>query len=141
MSNYHGCKEEAINLIPHYLIDIIRRTIKPPHLEKLQIIQNINKLIFQFIQNINKLIFQVIFTFSDWIMIKQHSFLHRFCLGGRKQSSTWSFDWRTEAWVKLHRFNAFSRNVNIINWKNFRTQDGIYKSEKIQQAFWREIKS
>ena len=45
MSNYHGCKEEAINLIPHYLIDIIHKTVKPLHLEKLQIIQNINKLI------------------------------------------------------------------------------------------------
>ena len=45
MSNYHGCKEEAINLIPHYLIDIIHKTVKPSHLEKLQIIQNINKLI------------------------------------------------------------------------------------------------
>ena len=46
MSNYHGCKEEAINyLIPHNLIDIIHKTVKPSHLEKLQIIQNINKLI------------------------------------------------------------------------------------------------
>ena len=46
MSNYHGCKEEAINyLIPHYLIDIIHKTVNPSHLEKLQIIQNVNKLI------------------------------------------------------------------------------------------------
>ena len=46
MSNYHGFKEEAINyLIPHYLIDIICQTVKPSHLEKLQIIENINKLI------------------------------------------------------------------------------------------------
>ena len=65
MSNYHGCKEEAINLIPHYLIDIIHKTVKPSHLEKLQIIQNINKLMFQ-----------VIFIFSDSILIKQISFLH-----------------------------------------------------------------
>ena len=54
VSNYHGCKEEVINLIPHYLIDIIHKTVKPSHLEKLQIIQNINKLMFQ-----------VIFIFSD----------------------------------------------------------------------------
>ena len=60
MSNYHGCKEEAINLIPHYLIDIIHKTVKPSHLEKIQIIQNINKVMFQ-----------VIFIFSDWILIKQ----------------------------------------------------------------------
>ena len=44
MLNYHGCKEEAINLIPQYLIDIIHKTVKPSHLEKLQIIKNINKL-------------------------------------------------------------------------------------------------
>ena len=60
MSNYHGCKEEGINLVPHYLIDIIHKAIKPSYLEKLQIIQNINKLMFQ-----------VIFIFSDWILIKQ----------------------------------------------------------------------
>ena len=29
----------------HYLIGIIHKTVKPSHLEKLQIIQNINKLI------------------------------------------------------------------------------------------------
>ena len=46
--------------MPHYLIDIIDKTVEPSHLEKLQIIQNINKLIFQ-----------VIFIFSDWILIKQ----------------------------------------------------------------------
>ena len=105
--NYHGCKEEAINLLPHYLINIINKLVKPSHLERLQIIQNINKLMIQ-----------VIFTFSYQILIKQHSFLHPCPIGGRKQSYTWSFDWRTEAWVKMHRFNVFSRNVNIINWKN-----------------------
>ena len=60
VSNYHGCKEEAIKLIPPYLIDIIHITVKPSHLEKLQIIQNTNKLMFQ-----------VIFIFSDWILIKE----------------------------------------------------------------------
>ena len=54
VSNYHGCKEEATNVMPHYLIDIIHKTVKPSHLEKLQIIQNINNLMFQ-----------VIFIFSD----------------------------------------------------------------------------
>ena len=29
VSNYHGCKGEAINLMPHYLIDIIHKTVKP----------------------------------------------------------------------------------------------------------------
>ena len=50
-----------INLIiPHYLIDIIPKIVKPLHLEKLQIMQNIYKLMFQ-----------VNFIFSDWILIKQ----------------------------------------------------------------------
>ena len=60
MSNYHGCKGEVMNLIPHYLIDIIYKTVKRSHLEKLQIIQNVNKLMFQ-----------VIFIFFDWILIEQ----------------------------------------------------------------------
>ena len=44
-SNYHGCKEEGINLIPQYLKDI-HELVNRSHLEKLQIIQNINKLMF-----------------------------------------------------------------------------------------------
>ena len=36
MSNYHGCKEEVINSIPHYLTDSISKIVKPSHLEKLQ---------------------------------------------------------------------------------------------------------
>ena len=37
VSNYHDCKEEVINLvIPHYLIDIIYKIVKPSDLEKLQ---------------------------------------------------------------------------------------------------------
>ena len=39
VSNYYGCKREAIKLIPYYMIDIICKTVKPPHLKKLQIIQ------------------------------------------------------------------------------------------------------
>ena len=46
VSNYHGCEEEATNVIPQYLKDIIHKLVKPSHLEKLQIIQNINKLMF-----------------------------------------------------------------------------------------------
>ena len=121
MSNCHGYKEEAINLIPQYLIDIIHKTVKPSHLQKLQIIQNINKLMFQ-----------VIFIFSDWILIKKIivSSIH-FVLGETDfpKTSTWSFEWWTGAWVKMHRFNAFSRNVNTINWNIFPTHDRIYKSK------------
>ena len=46
MSNYHGYREESINLIPHNLIDIIHKTVRPSHLAKFQSIQNINKLMF-----------------------------------------------------------------------------------------------
>ena len=58
--NCHGSKGEAINVIPHYLIDVIHNTVTPLHLDKLKIIQNINKLMFQ-----------VIFIFSGWILIKK----------------------------------------------------------------------
>ena len=51
VSNYHGCKGEADR---HYVIDIIHKTVKPSHLEKLIIMQNMEKLMFQ-----------VIFVFSD----------------------------------------------------------------------------
>ena len=124
MSNYHGCKGETINLIPHYLIDIIHKTVKPWHLKKLKI------------KNIHKLMFQLILIFSD------HSFLHPFCLGKKRLSkdSTWSLDWGTGACVKIHRFNGFSRNVNTINWKIFPTHGGTYKLKKIQRALWWEIK-
>ena len=42
------------------MIDIIYKTVKPSHLEKLQIMQNVNKLMFQ-----------VNFILSDWILIGQ----------------------------------------------------------------------
>ena len=92
VSSYPSCNRKTINLIPHYMIR------DRSYLEKLQIIQNINNLMFQ-----------VIFIFSDWR-------------------------------VEMPRFNAFSRNVNAMNLKFFPTHGGIYKLEKIQQAFWREIK-
>ena len=61
MSNYHGCKEEVINLIPHYLIDIIYKIVaKAITFRKIAIVPNGNKLMFQ-----------VIFIFSDWILIEQ----------------------------------------------------------------------
>ena len=61
MANYHGSKEEVINLIPHgYLIDIIYKILKPSNLGNLQIIQNVIKLLFQ-----------VISTFSEWILVEQ----------------------------------------------------------------------
>ena len=55
-----GNKDEVINLIPHHLIDIIYKTVNPSHLEKLQLKQDVNKLIFP-----------VIFIFSNWIFVEQ----------------------------------------------------------------------
>ena len=123
MSNYHGCKGDAINLIPHCLIEIIQKTVRPPHFEKLWIIQNINKLMFQ-----------VIFMFSNWFLMTQIlvSSTPLFLVLGENRFSKnciWSFEWGTEKWVKMHRFNAFS-NASTINWKIFPTHGGIHKSEK-----------
>ena len=44
LSNYHARKGEAIKLI-----DIIYKIVKPSHLKKLQIIQNIKNLMLQVI--------------------------------------------------------------------------------------------
>ena len=111
-----------MNLITHYLIEIIYKTVKPSHLEKLLIIQNINKLMYQ-----------VIFIFPDSILVKQiivSSTPLFLALGGNRFSKncTWRCECGFGAWVEMHRFNAFS-NVNTRNWKIFPTHGGIYKSE------------
>ena len=54
LSNYHGYKGQPVNLISYCMIDNICKSVKLSHLENLQIIQNINNLMFQ-----------VIFIFSD----------------------------------------------------------------------------
>ena len=82
MSNYHGCKGEAINLIPHYVI-------------YRYYLQNCKSIIFRKVINHTKhklLMFQVIFVFSD-------------------QNPAWSFELGTRDWVKMHRFNAFYVNT------------------------------
>ena len=58
VSNYHGCKREALNGIQHNLIDFYK-TVKPSHLEKLKIIRNIISIMSQ-----------VNFIFSNCILIK-----------------------------------------------------------------------
>ena len=35
MSSYHGCKWAAINLMPHYLIGIIYKTVKSLQFRKI----------------------------------------------------------------------------------------------------------
>ena len=76
ISNYHGCKGEAIKLIPYYMIDIIYKTIRPSRLKKLQVIQNMKNLMFQ-----------VLFIFSNRIFIKQIIVSSpSFCFGGNRLS-------------------------------------------------------
>ena len=58
---------------PNYFIDIIDKTVKPSHLEKLCIMQNINKLMYQVI-----LYFLILILDFDKA---NHSFLHPFCPG------------------------------------------------------------
>ena len=40
----------------------------------------------------------------------------------------------------MPRFNAFSRNASKTNLNFFPAHEGIYKLEKIEQAFRREIR-
>ena len=116
MSNYyHGCKEETINLIPHYLISIIYKPVKASHLEKLQIIENINNLLFQ-----------ILFIFSDWILIKQIIVFSTPFLLGKQIFKKFCLEFRVGYEYKCIDFNAFSRNVNTINLKIFPTHGGIY---------------
>ena len=61
VSNYHGCKEEVRNLVPHYLIDITYKIVA----------EAITFRIIAIVPNGNKLFFQIIFIFSDWILIEQ----------------------------------------------------------------------
>ena len=126
VSSYPSCNRKTINLIPHYMIR------DRSYLEKLQIIQNINNLMFQ-----------VIFIFSDWILIKQIIvFSTTFCCWRKQVFKKFCpvFWLEKGAWLKMPRFNAFSTNVNTINFKIFPTHGGIHKLEKIQQTFWRDTK-
>ena len=100
MSNYHGCKEEVRNLVPHYLIDITYKIVA----------EAITFRIIAIVPNGNKLLFQIIFIFSDWILIEQIiASPHRFCVGGNKfsKTSTRGSEWVTGTWVRKHRCKNF----------------------------------
>ena len=108
MLNYHGCREEVINLISHYLIDIIYKIVaKAITFRKIVITPNRNKLMLQ-----------VIFIFCDLILSEQiiASFLSPL-LSWEKQifkkfyQEFWLVDWGMIQW--------FSKNVKNINWKIF----------------------
>ena len=58
MSDYHGCKEEVINL--YHTIWYYLQNVKDITFRKMSIIPNVNKLMLL-----------VIFIFSDWILTEQ----------------------------------------------------------------------
>ena len=89
MSNYHGGKGEAINLIPHYLIDIIHKTVMPSHFQKI-----INHAKYKQINVPSH------FHFLWLNFVKaNHSFFQSFRLGVNRfsKNSSWSFEWGTGA--------------------------------------------
>ena len=129
VSNYHGCKGEAVKLIPYYMIDIILQNCKATTFEN---IANHTKH-----KKPNAPSYLHIF----WLNFDKvtHSFLHpsrllgetefsteccvgviSFCLGRDDENLGASFEWGG-AWVKMSRISAFSRNVNSINLKIFPT--------------------
>ena len=128
------------------IINIIFKTVKPSHLKKSLIKENINNRIFQ-----------VIFKFSDWVLIKQFKIFSTpfccwekrifeclgewvisFCLGCDGKNFVASFEYGG-AWVKMSRFNAFSRNLNAINLKIFLTHVEIYVFERKHKKYSGEI--
>ena len=131
------------------MIDIIYKTVMPSHLKKLQIILKIKSLMFQ-----------VIFIFSDWILIKQSFFLHPFLLlvetdfrkilPGRTSNFLLSRAWWRELGGEFWMGRGMSKNASnhYIFWecerhkseKIFHTWWNVNVWEKLQQAFWREIK-
>ena len=55
---------------------------------------------------------------------------------------TWGEFLSGEAWVKMPRFNAFCRKVNIINLKLFPIRGGLYKFErKFYKHSWKDCDS
>ena len=84
VSNYTGCKEEVINLTPHYLIHIFYKIVaKAITFRKIAIMPNGNKLMFK-----------VIFIFSDSVLTEQiiasSNPIPRF-----SKNSARSFEWGT----------------------------------------------
>ena len=114
--------------------DIIYKTVKPSHLEKLEIIRSINNLMFQ-----------VIFIFSAWILIKQIKvFSTHFCCWGEtdfQKILVGVLSGERGHEQKMPRFNAFSMNVIIINLNFFHIHGGIYTlRENSTSILEREIK-
>ena len=91
MSNYHRWREEVIYLIPHYLMDIIYKTVKRS-------------------QWIDVPSYLHIF----WLNFDRAN--HSFRLGANRfsKSSISSFKWGTVGWVKMHIFSVCSYFLNCL---------------------------
>ena len=112
----------ASKLNTHYMIDIIFKTAKLSYLETMQIKKIYKKPNFQSHLHI----FQLNFDKAN------HCFLQPFFCWRKKifkKFSAWGFEWG---------ISAFSQNGNTINLIFF-PHGEIYKSEKIQQVFWRDV--
>ena len=120
-SNCYSCKGVAVNLIPHYMIDNIYKTVKPSHLEKLEIKQNINNLMFQ-----------VLYIFSDWILIKQIiAFSTPFCCWVKQIFKKFCL----EFWVGKEGMSktAQIQRINIIYLKIFVIHSGNISKRKFNK--------
>ena len=142
VSNYHGCKEEAIKLIPYYMIDIIYKTVKSSLLKK-----NANHTKYKKSNVASHL--HIFWLNFDKV---NHSFLHpflllgekdfrnnvgrviSFCLGRDDKNLGTSYEWGG-LWVKILWISAFSRSVNSINLKVFPHMVEYKSLREIQQAF------
>ena len=100
----------------------------------------------QIIQNINILMFKVIFIFFNWILIKQITvssipfcpgeWIISSCMVGDDKILGGNFWLGSGTWVKLSRFNAFSANANTRNLKIFPKPGwNIQVWQNIQQEF------
>ena len=134
VSNYHGCKGEAIKLIPYYMIGIIYKTIKPSHLTKMQMIQ-IQKTLCSKSSSyfLTEFWWSKSWFHSPFSAVGGNRLSKECCLGGISNfllpRAWWQEHggefWVGRTWVKIHRINAFSRNVTPINLNIFPTHGGI----------------
>ena len=113
------------------------------------------------IQTLKNLMFQVNLIFFDWILIKQiivsstsfycwrKQIFKKMVPGGMSNSPLPRVWWQKlgrefwvgrGAWVKMPRFNGFSRSVNTRNLKIFPTHGGTYIFERKFNKHYEERK-
>ena len=75
--------------------------------------------------------FQVIFIFSDWILIEEQTIASSFTLSVLRETDFQKI-------LPGGLSGGLGHEYKSINQKKFSTHVWIYKSQKIQQAFWRD---